>query len=228
MDSLNVRLGGRALSGLCEVTFYDTTTGYCYMGGGERFMVMDVTDPAHPTEVGHCYVTDLIRDIYIVGDYAYIADYKDGFYILDVSYFTIFSNIIECGWNLVSIPSTTPEAVGSFGPSVFGYDNTAADYIAQESMFGKKGYWALGMATDTVAVGNDMAFYEDTLYRGWNLVVAVCHPISYSHISTDPPGLVMSQPYGWDGADYFDADSLYPGKGYWFLSTGHGRITVGP
>jgi len=61
VDSLNVRLAGRALSGPCYATF--TVGDYCYMGGGGRFMVMDVTDPSHPSEVGHCYVTGLIEDI---------------------------------------------------------------------------------------------------------------------------------------------------------------------
>jgi len=83
VDSLNVRLVGRALAGPCFATF--TVGDYCYMGGGGRFIVMDVTDPTHPTEVGHCYVTGLIRDIYIVGDYAYVADGDSGLQIIDIS-----------------------------------------------------------------------------------------------------------------------------------------------
>lgn len=85
-DSLNVSCVGRALGGPCYATF--TVGDYCYIGGGGRFMVMDISDPTSPTEVGHCYTPGIIEDIFVSSSYAYVADSSDGLYILDVSHFT--------------------------------------------------------------------------------------------------------------------------------------------
>ena len=84
-DSLNVSLAGRALGGWCYATF--TVGDHCYIGGGGRFYVMDVSDPTDPTEIGHCYTPGIIRDIHVSGSYAYVADGGDGLYILEVSHF---------------------------------------------------------------------------------------------------------------------------------------------
>jgi len=135
---------------------------------------------------------------------------------------------INRGWNLFSIPSTTSEPTSAFGTSVYGYDATIPDYYTPDSLLNGDGYWALGLSSDSIEVPGNLPSFTDTLYRGWNLIGAIRYPIPISRIATEPAGLGMSPPYGWDGADYFLTDSLYPGKGYWFLSSGDGRITVGP
>jgi len=135
---------------------------------------------------------------------------------------------INRGWNLFSIPSITSEPTSTFGTSVFGYDATIPDYYTPDSLLNGDGYWALGLSSDSIEVPGNLPSFSDTLYRGWNLIGAIRYPIPISRIATEPAGLGMSPPYGWDGMDYFLADSLYPGKGYWFLSSGNGRITVGP
>ncbi len=221
-----------------EIGFYDPVGNVynVYVSGSYAFIanflngfrIIDVSSPSSPLEVGYYDVDDSVKSIFISDSFAYVAFLDSGLYILDVSHFTIFSNIIERGWNLVSIPSTVPEVAGSFGSSIFGYDNTTSDYFAPDSILGKKGYWVLGTDTDTIAVGNGLSSYSDTLYRGWNLIGAVDHPIPSHDITTDPPGLLVPPLFGWDGADYFIADTLYPGRGYWFLSSENGRIEVGP
>ena len=135
---------------------------------------------------------------------------------------------INRGWNLFSIPSTISEPTSAFGTSVFGYDATIPDYYTPDSLLNGAGYWALGLSSDTIEVPGNLPSFSDTLYRGWNLIGSIRYPIPNSHIVTEPLGLGMSSPYGWDGTDYIHADSLYPGKGYWFLSSSDGRITVGP
>jgi len=50
-------------------------------------MVIDITDPTHPTEVGHCYTPGLIQDIFVSGSYAYVAVDDSGLRIFDVSMF---------------------------------------------------------------------------------------------------------------------------------------------
>ena len=141
---------------------------------------------------------------------------------------------VNRGWNLLSFPFNDMNAITDAfpyaTPPAYSYYPSIADYVSVDSASAGIGFW-VKIASDTItaAFGElEATTIEDTLYRGWNLIGTVCHPISYSHISTDPPGLGMSDPYGWNGMDYFLSDSLYPGNGYWFLSSGHGRITVGP
>jgi len=226
--SMPVEVGSLATRGICGDVHIVNDLAFIGNLDPNGLQVIDISTFTNPFEICFYEIDQWFDELTATESYVFALDGYDGLFIFDNSGIDTFDMQLYRGWNLVSIPSTSPENASSFGTSVFGYDNTAADYFAPDSMFGKKGYWALGMATDTVAVGNDMAFYEDTLYRGWNLIGSVCHPISYSHISTEPPGLGMSQPYGWNGMDYFAADTLYPGNGYWFLSSGNGRITVGP
>ncbi|MGC9315197.1 MAG: right-handed parallel beta-helix repeat-containing protein, partial [bacterium] len=120
---------------------------------------------------------------------------------------------INRGWNLFSIPSTTSEPTSTFGTSVFGYDRAVADYFTPDSLVHGAGYWSLGLTSETVEVPGNLPSFTDTLYRGWNLIGAIRYPIPNSRIVTEPAGLGMSSPYGWNGMDYFLADSLYPGKG---------------
>ena len=141
---------------------------------------------------------------------------------------------ISRGWNLLSYPFTPPNAFSSAFPfampPAYGYNPTIADYYDADSVVLGKGFWLLSSVDTVVAVngGSESHTYSDTLFRGWNLIGSVNHPIPRSLITTDPPGLCIPPIYGWNGIDYFDADTLYPGKGYWFLSSGNGRITVGP
>ncbi|MCK4226133.1 hypothetical protein KAX29_04495, partial [candidate division WOR-3 bacterium] len=52
------------------------------MGAGLR--VIDVSDPANPTEVGFCDTWEA-RDVYVSGNYAYVADSESGLRIIDIS-----------------------------------------------------------------------------------------------------------------------------------------------
>jgi len=102
------------------------------------------------------------------------------------------------------------------------------EYFTADSLHPGKGYFVLSMSADTVELPRTLHSYSDTLYRGWNLIGAVDHAVSWHDVVTDPPGLIVPPLFGWDGADYFIADTLYPGRGYWLLSTENGRIEVGP
>jgi len=135
---------------------------------------------------------------------------------------------LERGWNLISIPSSTGHPASIFGIAAYGYDPTASDYYTPASLDPSKGYFALSMATDTIDLATGLTTYSDTLYRGWNLIGALDHAVPSSHLITSPPGLWIPPIFGWNGMDYFAADIIYPGGGYWILSTGNGRITIEP
>jgi hypothetical protein len=132
------------------------------------------------------------------------------------------------GWNLVSVPTIEARHSSVFGMMIYGYDAYLYEYFTTDSLHPGKGYFVLSMSADTIEIPRTLHSYSDTLHRGWNLIGAVNIPLPASSIETDPPGLLIPPLFGWDGADYFPADTLYPGKGYWFLSSDNGRIEVGP
>jgi hypothetical protein len=48
---------------------------YAYIGVGPRLVVLELSDPANPRMVGQTdMLPDLVEDIHIAGDYAYVAD----------------------------------------------------------------------------------------------------------------------------------------------------------
>jgi len=229
IPSLPTEVGRYEIDGSAFNVFISGLYAYvAYFYKGLR--IVDISRPSFPTEVGHYNPSmSSSRNVYIHGNLAYVVNYYGGpFWILDISYFTGFSCIINHGWNLISVPSSASFSTSTFGTTVFGYDPTISDYYTPDSLVHGKGYWMLSMSSDTIALPGSIPSFSDSINRGWNLIGSIGYPIPKNRISTIPDGLGLCAPYGWNGTDYFFADSLYPGHGYWFLSTGNGRITVGP
>jgi len=59
---------------------------YAYIGVGPRLVILDMTNPAHPTKVGESPVLpDIVQGITVSDNYAYVADYNGGLQIIDIS-----------------------------------------------------------------------------------------------------------------------------------------------
>jgi len=59
---------------------------YAYIGEGPRLTILDITNPTSPTLVGKTApMPALMQDIYVSGNYAYIADYDGGLLILQLT-----------------------------------------------------------------------------------------------------------------------------------------------
>ena len=61
------------------------SNGYAYIAGSNNVRIVDVTDPTHPFEVAVWVTAGLAFDVYVDGEYAYVADEDYGLRILDVS-----------------------------------------------------------------------------------------------------------------------------------------------
>ncbi len=73
------QLGGYAYSAAWQ-------NSYAYVGIGPQLVVLDVSDPASPVVIGRSSVqSDSIRDLFISGNYAYLALGSGGMRILDIS-----------------------------------------------------------------------------------------------------------------------------------------------
>jgi len=59
---------------------------YCYLANGEAgLVVLDVSDPTDPRQVGGHDTDDLALDVFVDGDYAYVVDGENGLVIMDIS-----------------------------------------------------------------------------------------------------------------------------------------------
>jgi hypothetical protein len=58
---------------------------YAYIGQGHDLVVLDVSNPAAPSELGGVMASGIVRDVALSGDYAYVADSDNGLVIVDVS-----------------------------------------------------------------------------------------------------------------------------------------------
>ena len=59
---------------------------YAYIGEGGALTILDISNPASPTVVGKTApLPDIVQDVYVSGDYAYIADSGGGLRVMDVS-----------------------------------------------------------------------------------------------------------------------------------------------
>lgn len=82
-NSDNVTLMGRSPFGYCKTTYADGN--YLYIGNGTCLDVLYVSDPNNPVLVGQLITESVVRSIQVSGDYAYIANWSDGFMVIDIS-----------------------------------------------------------------------------------------------------------------------------------------------
>jgi len=81
-DNFNVKFEGRfgGTADACAVS-----GNYAYIGQGQDLVVLDVSNPASPVELGRVMTPGIVRDVALSGDYAYVADDDTGLVIVDVS-----------------------------------------------------------------------------------------------------------------------------------------------
>ena len=58
---------------------------YAYIGQGPDFVVLDISDPAAPSELCRLVTAGLVKDIQLSNNYAYVADYSNGLVIVNIS-----------------------------------------------------------------------------------------------------------------------------------------------
>lgn len=58
---------------------------YAYICNGKGLYIIDIKDKEHPVELGHYETQDFALDIFVSGNYAYLANYEEGLRIIDIS-----------------------------------------------------------------------------------------------------------------------------------------------
>lgn len=58
---------------------------YLYLGIGSELAILDLSDPLHPVRVGYVILPDIVQDIDVAGNYAYVTAGKGGFWVVDIA-----------------------------------------------------------------------------------------------------------------------------------------------
>lgn len=135
------------------------------------------------------------------------------------------------GWNLVSTPilptAVTPDDFFQTAMGVFRYRPDILGYEYTHQIRQGEGYWVwYDSLVAFNAAGGSYSSYNREISPGWNLIGAISTPISVFDIDIVPAGGIIGDIYGWNGIDYYPADSLFPGEGYWLLSSNSGVLEV--
>ena len=132
-------------------------------------------------------------------------------------------------WNLISVPRITsdprtnviyPSAVSS----VFTYNQ---GYVKRDTILVGTGYWLKFPDANCLFVPGDSLFLDSVgVAAGWNMIGSITVAIPSSSIMSDPPGIVTSQFFSFDGRNYIEALTIEPGKGYWVKVSGSGKLIL--
>ncbi len=168
-----------------EVGYYDTggyardvyvVGNYAYIGNAYYddststwkgcLYIIDVSDATNPQEVGYYDdMDDWVEDVYVVGDYAYIADGYTGLYIIDISDPT---NPSEVGYYNTSDNAKGVYVVGDYVYVANGNDFRIIDALDPSNPTEIGYYDTGGYARDVYVVG-DYAYVADD-YNGLRII----------------------------------------------------------
>ena len=74
--ALQLAIGGRGLALQGNTAF---------IPGYEGLLVVDIGDPAYPYLIGEVGITGIASNVFLEGDYAYLANHRGGMQVIDVS-----------------------------------------------------------------------------------------------------------------------------------------------
>jgi hypothetical protein len=138
-----------------------------------------------------------------------------------------FSLTVTNKWNLVSLPIIVSDPdPGKIFPTavsgIFAYDGT---YVQKETVWNGVGYWIKFNGSQNVSIsGSPVASDTIDVNGGWNLIGSISNPVASSAVV--PLGLIFQSSFYAYNKGYVQADTLYPGKGYWIKADTAGKIVL--
>jgi len=143
---------------------------------------------------------------------------------------TFIMTTSQSGWNLISLPLKVKDRSRSktfltAASNAFAFEN--GSYRIADSLQYGFGYWLKLTPNDTFGVVGTSAIASDTISvgAGWNMIGSISTPIPVPAIMSEPPGMVTSDLFGFDGA-YKISDTVKPGKGYWLKVNEDGKLIL--
>jgi hypothetical protein len=120
-------------------------------------------------------------------------------------------------WNMVSVPVKVADFLKTAiypaaASQAFAYHG---NYQVEDTLKNGEGYWVkYGSPQPVTYTGSPIETDSIEVATGWNIIGSVSRPVWVPSITSDPPGMITSSFFGYNGA-YSVPDSLRPGKGYW-------------
>jgi hypothetical protein len=133
-------------------------------------------------------------------------------------------------WNLISLPlhPRDPRAGTNYPGALSPAYDYNGDYFERDSLLSGKGYW-MKFSDDTgyIVMGRPIEIDTIPVSEGWNLIGSLTSPVAVGNIRSDPPGMITSRFFGYEGA-YRSTDTIYPGKGHWVRAYSPGFLILSP
>ncbi len=135
---------------------------------------------------------------------------------------------VRQGWNLVSVPVDVPDYTASAvfptaGSAAYSFSRT---YEAAGTLESGAGYWIRYASAQVLDIaGTTVSSGTVELSKGWNIIGSLSVPVSVASLSTTPPGLLVSDVFGYDGG-YQSIATIQPGRGYWVRAAGAGTLHI--
>jgi hypothetical protein len=121
-------------------------------------------------------------------------------------------------WNLISVSrdagaGTVETLFPSATSRAFVYQGSV--YAPQDTLSTGAGYWLkFGSAGIQPVPGLRISDLDLSVHTGWNMIGSVSDPVPVGTITSEPPGMVTSQFFGYDNR-YITTPTIEPGQGYW-------------
>jgi hypothetical protein len=132
---------------------------YAYVAGGRVFRVVDISDDAHPEEVGSLQMTGWAHGVAVVGNYAYVAASDAGLHIVNIADPT---HPVE----VASFPTSDAFGVTGVGNLAYVADNTGGlrvVNIANPAKPTEAGYYKSILGAQRAVVVGDKVYVASTV-----------------------------------------------------------------
>jgi hypothetical protein len=129
-------------------------------------------------------------------------------------------------WNLLALPYnlTDPRTTTHYPTATTSAFRYAGLYKRIDSLTIGNGYWLkFAYAQNVFIMGDSLTGDTVSVRKGWNIVGGVSAPYAVSSIIQNPPGIVLTNYYYYNGA-YHTTDSLRPHFGNWVKVNADGNL----
>ncbi len=139
-----------------------------------------------------------------------------------------YTDSVSMNWNMVSLPLEPPNHSKAIlfplsSSQAFSYDG---NYVEQADLKYGDGYWLKFPENQEVNIfGDDRNNVTVPVKEGWNMIGSISYPIATSSVSSDPPGIISPDIFGYTTV-YKSVDTLLPLRAYWVKVGSTGYLTL--
>ena len=164
-NSLNTTLIGHWGYGPCYTVA--ESGNYAYMGSGCMLLALDKTIPSTPQKIGELSLPDVINDIKISGNYAYIADNETGLRIINISNPT---NLQETGFYDTPGDALGVTVSGNYAYVADKYAGLRIIDISNPASPQEVGFYNTPGIASSVSISGNYAYIADGNFYGLRIV----------------------------------------------------------